>query len=86
MLKRFLLYVVVFLNCAMFWFSVGTQVEVLRRIQGINGMEFVQVDLAIRTLHYSAGHKSKVLGCRECYKEIYDYLNELQNQYPDMIK
>jgi hypothetical protein len=63
------------------WLAIDTHKE----IHDINRVVAAIMDLQVRTFHYAVGHKGRVTGCRECYKDVYEYLKGLEKEHPELF-
>jgi len=56
--------------------------ETYREVRRIGMYTYTNMDMQVRTFHYVVGHKEKVQGCRECYRELHEYLKSLEQEHP----
>jgi len=63
-------------------YCTSLSIETYRRVEDINRVLFGVMDFQVRTFHFSAGHKGKVNGCRECMRDVHEYLERLNREYP----
>jgi len=67
------------------WANLTTLIELSHVTYATNRAIFAIMDLQVRTFHYSAGHPGKVKGCRECYRDVHEYLRGLEKEHPEWI-
>lgn len=86
MLNRLFAYAVFGLQIVLLAFILQHQISIYESIQRIGLHTYATMDAQVRVMHYLKPHTGKILGCRECYSEVHDYLNRLEREHPEWIQ